>query len=267
MKNLDIKIFTQLLLEPIPVSSSTQIQIISLWTDKTLLTIKESLLIQQYNIFTDILAFCWFFFNNKKHKLSKDVFINFIRLFMLAFVANIFTTIFFIIQKIIPVSIENWQHKAFFGSLVSLFLILSNFIKEKYYQTNNHNAQKTITSKLAIILGIGQGLATLPGISRLGTTVVVARWLNINPKDAFFFSWMLHAQISLGYCTHLFFSNKFSNLYPMQASTNIFITLLGFVLSIPLFHLCYKLIMKNKFYLFFIFQLLTLFQLTTFFWH
>lgn len=43
----------------------------------------------------------------------------------------------------------------------------------------------------AVILGLTQGLALLPGISRFGSTVVVAQWLGMRPQRAVQFSFLM----------------------------------------------------------------------------
>ncbi|MBN1549496.1 undecaprenyl-diphosphate phosphatase [Candidatus Babeliales bacterium] len=46
------------------------------------------------------------------------------------------------------------------------------------------NAEQPYTMIMAFILGLVQGIALLPGLSRLGTTYVVARWLRLSVRDA-----------------------------------------------------------------------------------
>lgn len=52
--------------------------------------------------------------------------------------------------------------------------------------------KKRFSSRIALlqatILGIAQGVALLPGISRLGSTYVIGRWLGLSSKISFLFS-------------------------------------------------------------------------------
>lgn len=51
--------------------------------------------------------------------------------------------------------------------------------------------------KNACVLGMGQGVALLPGISRFGTTYVLARWCGFKPRRAFELSFMIEFPISV----------------------------------------------------------------------
>lgn len=60
---------------------------------------------------------------------------------------------------------------------------------------------KKVTGKwnllTALILGAAQGLALLPGISRLGITYTTARWLGMRPQKAFELSFLIEWPISV----------------------------------------------------------------------
>lgn len=49
----------------------------------------------------------------------------------------------------------------------------------------------SLTKRKMIILGIVQGLALLPGISRFASTYTAARWLCLSPRKALEVSWMI----------------------------------------------------------------------------
>ena len=61
-------------------------------------------------------------------------------------------------------------------------LFLSNLLKK---------ADKQITSKKSILIGIAQALAIFPGVSRSGMTICTALFLGIGPKEAARFSFLL----------------------------------------------------------------------------
>lgn len=50
----------------------------------------------------------------------------------------------------------------------------------------------------ALIIGLFQALALLPGVSRAGATIVAASWLGARPKSAFTFSFFLAIPATLG---------------------------------------------------------------------
>ena len=49
----------------------------------------------------------------------------------------------------------------------------------------------------AAVLGLVQGIALLPGISRFGATFVAARWLKFSSRDAFIYSFLIEFPISV----------------------------------------------------------------------
>ena len=70
----------------------------------------------------------------------------------------------------------------YFFILNSAILLISRWSK---------GGREKITPLDAFLIGIGQSLAILPGISRSGTTITVALLLGIAPRKAFSFSFLL----------------------------------------------------------------------------
>lgn len=92
--------------------------------------------------------------------------------------------------------------------ITALILFISDFLSEKAYLksrtsnniNNNHIFECTeditniaITYKQALIIGLTQGIATIPGISRSGSTIAVARILGI--KDSATYSFLISIPI------------------------------------------------------------------------
>src|SRR3989304_6768308 len=63
-----------------------------------------------------------------------------------------------------------------------LILLLPKLIKSKKGELNNQSA---------VMIGIAQGLAVLPGISRSGSTIVTGLLFGLKPKDAYDFSFLI----------------------------------------------------------------------------
>jgi len=83
--------------------------------------------------------------------------------------------------------------------LVALMLIItgglvfsSDYIKDPSVPASNMGFLK------AIFIGLGQGLAIMPGISRSGTTIAVSLFSGIKRKDAAHFSFLLSIPAILG---------------------------------------------------------------------
>ena len=71
------------------------------------------------------------------------------------------------------------------GQLITSSLLCSLF----YTSRSDHSAP--LTYARSTMLGILQGIAILPGISRLAVTYTGARWLGMSPRKAFATAWMV----------------------------------------------------------------------------
>lgn len=77
-----------------------------------------------------------------------------------------------------------------FGFLIStIFLFLSKFIRPN---------SKKINFKIALLIGLIQIIAIVPGVSRSATTIFAALLLGLSAKDAFTYSFYLYIPSSLG---------------------------------------------------------------------
>ncbi len=75
------------------------------------------------------------------------------------------------------------------------FLVMAGYL----YQTKNRKVQdKTITLKSALIIGLVQCLALLPGISRSGVTITTALLLKVKREEAFNFSFFIGIPLFFG---------------------------------------------------------------------
>lgn len=94
---------------------------------------------------------------------------------------------------------------------------------------------KSMTFKVAILIGVGQAIALLPGISRSGMTMVFALALGLNRKDAFDFSFMMFIPASIGGLLYSLFEiatgGDFSLLYIVSAIFAFIFTVFGLKLT------------------------------------
>lgn len=79
--------------------------------------------------------------------------------------------------------------------ITSILLFSTIFIKKSHKKINQ------ITKFDALVIGILQALAILPGISRSGSTVVAGLWRNLKRETAFTFSFLLSIPAILGAMT------------------------------------------------------------------
>lgn len=61
-----------------------------------------------------------------------------------------------------------------------------------------HGEREQPTLGGALLLGVAQGLAVLPGLSRSGSTIAVALWLGVRPRRAFELSMLMSVPAILG---------------------------------------------------------------------
>lgn len=102
--------------------------------------------------------------------------------------AILYTTL---ITALIAFPLKNYAEKAFLKSnyvllgffITSLLLLSTKFVK--------NNSSKSFTLKDSIAIGLIQGIAIFPGISRSGSTISVAIFLGIENNLAFAFSFLI----------------------------------------------------------------------------
>lgn len=116
------------------------------------------------------------------------------------------TLIFFVcaadLMTAFAYGIKSFVGKSVFGA-PPLWVLLINFtvsmvglLSLKFMSKEQQYSRLSL--KKAIILGTTQGLALLcPGLSRFGSTYVVGRWLNLSPRRAFQFSFLIQFPLIL----------------------------------------------------------------------
>ena len=110
-------------------------------------------------------------------------------------VASIPTALIGLIGKVYFANIFESLGVVSIGFLITtLVLLLGRFKREKL---------DTISFFAAFIIGIAQGIAVTPGISRSGLTIVVALLLGIKFKEAFKFSFLISIPAILGASTFI----------------------------------------------------------------
>lgn len=124
-----------------------------------------------------------------------------------------------------------------------------------FYVTNK-NGKTTISQmsyKIAILIGVGQAIALMPGISRSGMTMVFALALGMKHADAFEFSFMMFIPASIGGLLYslleIFMGGSFNLMYIVSAAFAFIFTLIGLKIT-------KKLVFDNKLHYFAIYCLI-----------
>jgi undecaprenyl-diphosphatase len=96
-----------------------------------------------------------------------------------------------------------------FSALIGVLLIITGIILSKQPEQGTREFT-TITRKEALFLGMVQGVAALPGISRSGMTITVLLIIGLTQKDALRISFIISVPAVLGATALEFILNGFS---------------------------------------------------------
>lgn len=195
-------------------------------------------------------------FFNLKPSLSLDIFLNTATLFSVLFffknqIKYFFSNLKYIIIGCLPAALvgvlfkdqvdslfSNIQFLPFFFILSSLFVFSTKFLKSK---------DKKLDYKKALIIGLFQSIAILPGVSRSGATIFSALILGLAPLEAFNFSFSLFIPASLGALLLDFKNLSASNFLSAQSLLTFVIT---FMVGIGALYLLKKVLISHKFWIF-----------------
>ncbi len=115
---------------------------------------------------------------------------------------------------------------ALFITSMALFFVMNK---------SGNTTIRDMSFKVAFLIGVGQAIALMPGISRSGMTMVFALALGLNRKDAFNFSFMMFIPASIGGLLYSLLeitkSGDFSILYIVSAFFAFVFTVFGLKLT------------------------------------
>lgn len=216
---------TQIIIECLPISSSSHVRLVELLLAKfnyPLLDFPKHAA-DLLNIAT--LGVIAIFFFKRWSILLLHMYRNIYLVFEIGArtcISAFITTIIYFIFQIIDVS--------FFPMSIGLCITALILFSSYYCPTNNYQ-KPTITT--SIILGIVQGIALLPGISRLASTVVVGRWLRLSPRHALETSFAIETPLMIAAfvraCIYLFKSSAQDLFFnPATISVMLFCSVIAY---------------------------------------
>lgn len=82
--------------------------------------------------------------------------------------------------------------------LIGVMLIIMGIFLYLADRRQQLRTMSTMTVSDAILIGLSQALAIIPGVSRSGSTMTVARWLSLTREDAARFSFLMSTPIITG---------------------------------------------------------------------
>lgn len=137
---------------------------------------------------------------------------------------------------------DNFSNKTLiWGFLISaVLLVIADFKKDCY---------RPVTKRSALYMGIAQGLALLPGISRSGSTLVCGLLVGVEKNEALDFSFLMSIPVIIASAVY-----ESIKLFSCQITVNwlgIFIVMItSFFFGILSIKLMLKLVKKNRLYYF-----------------
>lgn len=151
--------------------------------------------------------------------------------------------------------IDNFFRQEFI--LMSIILIIIGILI--YYFDIKFKQEKTVkelTFKDIIIIGISQSLALIPGFSRSGTTIAVARSRGIKREDAAKFSFYLSVPVVLGATILILIKDQTMSIL----MNNLLVFTVGIFMSFIIGLVCIKFLLqylrKNDFKLFMYYRII-----------
>ena len=136
------------------------------------------------------------------------------------------------------------------------FLATSVLLIFSYYCEKHSKNPETMSYKNIIVMGIFQGLAIFPGLSRSGSTTSSALFMNVSKNEALEYSFLLSIPIILASLVYelLFSSVAVSTLEILPATIGFIASLIFGIISIKFM----KKLVKNNTYIYFAIYLILL---------
>lgn len=159
----------------------------------------------------------------------------------------------YLIMASIPVFILGFLLQPFLNTIFSnLTLVGFGFLTTSLilFSTKGISTKKEhtpLSSKTALIIGIAQAIAILPGISRSGSTISTGLHLRLHKQMAFTFSFLLSIPAIIGAITLELISEGTGNLINSSVAIGMISAFISGYISLSLLK---KIIINSKFYYF-----------------
>lgn len=213
------------LTEFLPVSSSGHLVLL-----QTIFGIQENQILFDIILHLGTLVAVVFIFKKQVLEIIKNPLSKKTKMLVLATIITLSIAILF---KDFFEDAFNGGYLAFSFLITASFLILAEFISKKY------NSNKALNFKNTAVMGVFQGLAILPGVSRSGSTISSAIVQGVNKKDAAEISFLMSIPIILA-------SLVWELLKVSEQTVNLQIlpTIIGFLMAIIFGIIAIKIMLK-----------------------
>lgn len=151
---------------------------------------------------------------------------------------------------------RNFFENAFSGTFLAFsFLVTALFLMIAEWVTKQNNKPKPLNYKNTAIMGLFQGLAILPGISRSGSTISSGIIAGVNRTDAAEFSFLMSIPIILASLVWELLKLNTANVQ-LELVPTLFGFLFAMVFGVFAIKIMLKVIEKAKYYYFSIYLIL-----------
>ncbi len=238
-------VFFQLIIESLPISSSTHIKLL----ENFLIRLPEDF--DHFLHGPTIIVLVLFFYREWKNRMwwflptrlifrhSKMLHSIALKIFSFAFVSNLITGIIYFLFKYFHNSYLDNKFVLIGGLTITCLLLFSLlFFKNSSYEV--------LTINKIIVLGFVQGLALIPGISRFASTYVIARFLKLSPRRAFQTSFLIEFPL----CIAAFLKGLLKLNFHLITMPVLLSMIIAIPISICALKFSYILALRNKFWLF-----------------
>ena len=186
-----------------------------------------------------------------KHPLSKQA-IN-------LYIATIPTVIIVLIfKKFIESSFENASLLPFCFMLTAVLLLITYFLSNRKNKADvEYENYCEIKRTSALAMGISQGLAVIPGISRSGSTICTGLILGENRKESAKFSFLMSIPIIIASMLYeIIFSSSTASIQEIGILPLIVAFISAFLVGILSIKVMLKIVEKAKYYYFSIYLII-----------
>lgn len=242
LKDISNFFFLEIILEPIPISSSGNITLLShFYKDIKPLCFFEAHLSHLFIFFTQfflVTPLLW-------HLFDKQKYIQIIKLIKDMILITSTTVILYFFKKIVFLKIS-YTLPLFIGfAITTVLLFIIQIIQE-----NKKNISIHISCKNSIIIGAMQSLSFIPGVSRFATVLTTFLLLGYSRKNAFFFAILTNISIgSLSFIYVIYYHILINPITCILTKNSIFLLIGSTIIGIFFSYIVSLLYKKKKIWL------------------
>lgn len=233
--------------EFLPVSSSGHLTLVSKLFGVQNDILFVSILLHFATLFVIVFSFrkeIWEMIKHPLSKESKNIYIATVPTVLLVLFYKTCLDDFFSSSKLLP-----------YGFLTTaMFLLLTYFIAGNKKEKTDYSTQP-MNKKSAFLMGVAQGFAVLPGISRSGSTICTGLLSGGKREETTRFSFIMSIPIIIASVAYEIFTGSFS-LAGVGVAPLIFSFITAFVVGLIFIKLMLKIMVKAKYYWFSIYLIL-----------